>query len=161
MTPPSPKILKILEGEAVFDTKHGWLFQDSRSFMSPGYLARLLTEELKKHPDGFSRMLKLLPSVPPVMDAYSTIEYASRALEELPYLTPYSEEIVGLITNAKEKFQGHPTRCYLGTDEWTALREYHAKNDLDFQSEGEPVRYPVFQGMQIYVVNEKRHLFLA
>lgn len=161
MTPPSPKILKILEGEAVFDTKHGWLFPDSRSFMSPGYLARLLTEELKKHPDGFSRMLKLLPSVPPVMDARSTIEYAIRALEELPYLTPYSEEIVGRISQARNKFCGKPTRCYLGTDEWTALREYHAKNSLDFQSEGEPVRYPVFQDMQIYVVNEKRHLFIA
>lgn len=167
MTPPSPKLAKILEGKAVFDPQAGWLIPDGGILMSPGYLARLLTEELKKHPEGFSRMLKLLPEgyFGEELDAYACIKYASLALEELPYLAPYSEEVEGLIGQAREKFcndtETLPTRCYLGTEEWTALRECHAKNNLDFQSEGEPGQYPVFQDMQIYVVNEKHHLFVA
>jgi hypothetical protein len=123
--------------------------------------------ELNRHPEGFSTLLKLLPEgyCDEPLDAYTRIEYASRALEELPYLTPYSEEIAGLIKQAAERFIGEtgasPTRCYIGTEEWTALREYHAKNNLELHPSPEKDAYPIFEGMQLYMVNQPRHLFVA
>jgi hypothetical protein len=60
MTPPSPKIIKILEGKAVYDEKHGWMNPEKTQMLGNGFIARIVNEFMRSNPELYDLGLALL-----------------------------------------------------------------------------------------------------